>query len=146
MRGKFENIIVLSLFLLLSTLVEGQRHYKVQAVDELNTAFSSEIGFTITSEGFVFASNRKSNVFTTHKDQYNRSFYSLYEVNRKGDNLTSPKIMARDLIGNDHMSMPTISEDGNTMYFTRAYSVSTNTEGETQYINGIFVCEKRNNE
>src|SRR5690606_14641572 len=80
----------------------------------------SDYGTTIYNGKLIFASTRKSNIFTSRVQKWtNQPFSVLYAAKINGDSLEEPENFSAQLDSKFNESTPVFTKDGKTVYFTR---------------------------
>lgn len=103
----------------LDEIEENSGGFAIKPALALNSKYS-DYGTTIYKGKLIFASTRKSNIFTSRIQKWtNQPFSMLYAAKISGDSLQEPENFSSQLDSKFNESTPVFTKDGKTVYFTR---------------------------
>lgn len=141
-----KTAIVLIAWVLLALPAGAQEEYEIESLP-INTRLFDELAPVMVEDGIVFCSNRKSSVISRHYTEGQDFLYDVYYAERK-DSLRWGRVREyADRLSSVFNEGPlSISDDGNTIYFTR--NLETGRRGKRAESNklGIFIADYNGNE
>src|SRR5690554_2992057 len=103
----------------LDEIEQNSGRFAIKTATALNSEYS-DYGTTIYNNKLIFASTRKTSVFTSRIQKWtNQPFSVLYAAKINGDSIEEPEIFSSQLDSKFNEATPVFTKDGKTVYFTR---------------------------
>jgi outer membrane protein OmpA-like peptidoglycan-associated protein/tetratricopeptide (TPR) repeat protein len=103
----------------LDEIEQNSGRFDIKPATTLNSEYS-DYGTTIYKDKLIFASTRKTSVFSSRTQKWtNQPFSVLYAAKINGDSLEEPKNFSSQLDSKFNEATPVFTKDGKTVYFTR---------------------------
>lgn len=143
MKALIKHIVRLIFITVLCLPVLQAQEYSIERLP-FNTTDADEFSTAYYKNGFVFCSNRKSDIFIEYKTKKDEYLFDIYFVPQlKSNKWGAPRIFSKTLSSDSHEGPMCFTKDGSTIYFTRNYKMPHKFKDYTDYGNrlGIFISD-----
>lgn len=127
--------VLLGLLMFASTVLSQSGYRRLRGFEEVNSPIYDELGLCFfPGGGIIFSTNRRSELLSAHRPSSDQYFYNIYttKIDESGKKWEKPKLFSKSLLIKDNVTWPSITEDGETLFF-----VSTNRNNDT--ISSIYI-------